>query len=98
MHLLKVLIKYSVLQVFNVDCKHSCETLFKFINTWHASIYFQIAPKIKERMMKEGTMMITYQPLRGLPNFFRLVLQNSGLNQKDMDFFIKEFERLGRDL
>jgi glutamate decarboxylase len=57
-----------------------------------------VAPKIKERMMKEGTMMITYQPVNDLPNFFRLVLQNSSLTKSDMDYFINEIERLGSDL
>nr|CAD7449099.1 unnamed protein product [Timema bartmani] len=58
----------------------------------------KIAPLIKERMIKSGSMMVTYQPLKTLPNFFRLVLQNSGLSHTDMDFFIDEFERLGKDL
>lgn len=57
-----------------------------------------VAPKIKERMMKEGNMMITYQPLRSKPNFFRLVLQNSALNRDDMLHFIDEIERLGCSL
>lgn len=58
----------------------------------------KVAPKIKERMMKLGNMMITYQPIRNKPNFFRLVLQNSALNEDDMLHFIDEIERLGRDL
>lgn len=58
----------------------------------------RVAPKIKERMMKEGTMMITYQPLRSKPNFFRFVLQNSALDKGDMDHIIREIERLGADL
>lgn len=58
----------------------------------------KVAPKIKERMMKTGSMMITYQPLHALPNFFRLVLQNSALNHSDMDYFVEEIERLGQDL
>lgn len=58
----------------------------------------KVAPKIKERMMKSGSMMITYQPIHDLPNFFRLVLQNSGLDHSDMDYFIEEIENLGRDL
>lgn len=57
-----------------------------------------VAPKIKERMMKEGTMMMTYQPLREKPNFFRLVLQNSALNKEDMLHIVDEIERLGCDL
>lgn len=58
----------------------------------------KIAPKIKERMMKEGNMMITYQPLRTKPNFFRLVLQNSSLTRDDMLHLIDEIERLGCNL
>ncbi|XP_055372093.1 cysteine sulfinic acid decarboxylase [Condylostylus longicornis] len=58
----------------------------------------KIAPKIKESMMKEGTMMVTYQSIKGIPNFFRLVLQNSVLNESDMLHFINEIDRLGKDL
>lgn len=58
----------------------------------------KVAPQIKERMMKEGSMMITYQPLKSKPNFFRLVLQDSSLNQNDMVHFIKLIERYGEEL
>ncbi|XP_031829973.1 glutamate decarboxylase-like protein black isoform X2 [Nomia melanderi] len=57
-----------------------------------------IGPVVKERMVKKGSMLITYQPLRELPNFFRLVLQNSGLTKADMRFFAEEIERLASDL
>ncbi|KAK6175385.1 hypothetical protein SNE40_013860 [Patella caerulea] len=58
----------------------------------------KIAPKVKEGMIRDGTMMITYQPQKDLSNFFRLVLQNSATTYEDMDFFINEIERLGKDL
>lgn len=58
----------------------------------------KIGPVVKERMVKSGSMLITYQPLRELPNFFRLVLQNSGLTEADMRFFAEEIERLADDL
>lgn len=58
----------------------------------------KIAPMIKERMVRAGTMLITYQTLRDMPNFFRLVLQNSGLTEADMKFFVEEIERLAVDL
>lgn len=67
-------------------------------NNEYTELINKVAPKIKERMMKEGNMMITYQPLRAKPNFFRLVLQNSALNKDDMLHFIDEIERLGSDL
>lgn len=57
-----------------------------------------IAPKIKEGMIKKGSMMITYQPLRKIPNFFRLVLQNSSLTKDDMKYFLDEIESLGCNL
>jgi len=59
---------------------------------------FQVAPKLKERMMKSGSLMVSYQPLRGLPNFFRLVIPSSGTTQEDVNFLVSEFERLGCDL
>ncbi|XP_063995944.1 cysteine sulfinic acid decarboxylase [Diachasmimorpha longicaudata] len=58
----------------------------------------RIAPIIKERMVKKGSMLVTYQPLHGLPNFFRLVLQSSGLTEGDMRYFVEEFETLAEDL
>lgn len=67
-------------------------------NQEYMKLLHKVAPKIKERMMKEGNMMITYQPLGNHPNLFRLVLQNSALNEDDMIHFIDEIERLGRDL
>lgn len=70
---------------------------FKDLESRESALH-KVAPKIKERMMRDGSMMITYQPLKKLPNFFRLVLQNSGLKHSDMDYFISEIEKLGADL
>lgn len=58
----------------------------------------KVAPQIKERMMKEGSMMITYQPLKSKPNFFRLVLQDSSLSKNDMMHFIELIEEYGEQL
>lgn len=58
----------------------------------------KVAPKIKERMMKEGSLMMTYQPLRARPNFFRFVLQNSSLDRSDMEYVLNKVEELGADL
>jgi len=58
----------------------------------------KVAPQIKERMMKAGTMMVTYQPLRNYPNFFRIVIQSSEVQKEDIDFFLDEIEKLGKDL
>ncbi|KAK0098454.1 hypothetical protein PV326_008217 [Microctonus aethiopoides] len=52
----------------------------------------------EERMVKKGSMLVTYQPIRGQPNFFRLVIQNSSLTEADMKYFVNEFEVLSEDL
>jgi len=54
-----------------------------------------VAPSIKAMMMEKGTMMVGYQPLGNLPNFFRIVLTNPCLSTKDVDFFLDETTRLG---
>uniref|UniRef100_A0A671X742 Cysteine sulfinic acid decarboxylase n=1 Tax=Sparus aurata TaxID=8175 RepID=A0A671X742_SPAAU len=58
----------------------------------------KVAPVIKERMMKQGTMMVGYQPLGNKVNFFRVIAFSPLLSKKDMDFFLDEIERLGNDL
>lgn len=49
-------------------------------------------------MMKQGTMMVGYQPLGNKVNFFRVIVFSPLVSQKDMDFFLDEIERLGNDL
>ncbi|KAK2577308.1 hypothetical protein KPH14_003439 [Odynerus spinipes] len=63
-----------------------------------SDLLHKVAPIVKERMVRKGSMLVTYQSLRNLPNFFRFVLQNSGLTEADMRFFVDEIERLASDL
>ncbi|XP_011903516.1 PREDICTED: cysteine sulfinic acid decarboxylase isoform X5 [Cercocebus atys] len=58
----------------------------------------KVAPMLKERMVKEGSMMIGYQPHGTRGNFFRVVVANPALTCADMDFLLNELERLGQDL
>uniref|UniRef100_A0A3B4WPE6 Cysteine sulfinic acid decarboxylase n=1 Tax=Seriola lalandi dorsalis TaxID=1841481 RepID=A0A3B4WPE6_SERLL len=58
----------------------------------------KVAPVIKERMMKQGTMMVGYQPLGNRVNFFRVIVFSPLVSQRDLDFFLNEIERLGNDL
>lgn len=39
--------------------------------------------------------MINYQPLRDKPNFFRFVIQNSGVEIQDIHYVFDELENLG---
>ncbi|KAG8139221.1 hypothetical protein E2320_001991 [Naja naja] len=58
----------------------------------------QVAPIIKERMMKKGSMMLGYQPHHGKVNFFRQVIISPQVIREDMDFLLDEIDSLGKDL
>ena len=49
-------------------------------------------------MMKAGSMMVSYQPLGELPNFFRSIISNQACAEEDVDFMLEELDRLGIDL
>ncbi|KAI1289556.1 Glutamate decarboxylase [Halotydeus destructor] len=58
----------------------------------------KVTAQLKARMMDAGTLMISYQPLGDIPNFFRNIVSNAGVQEKDMDFIVTELDRLGHDL
>ena len=57
-----------------------------------------IAPKVKERMTLEGSMLVGYQPIGKLPNFFRMVVINDKTTYEDMQHVVDTIEKLGEDL
>lgn len=48
--------------------------------------------------MQAGTMMVGYQPLNDLPNFFRNIISSAAVTEGDIDFLLTEMDRLGHDL
>ncbi|XP_055339617.1 cysteine sulfinic acid decarboxylase-like [Paramacrobiotus metropolitanus] len=61
----------------------------------------KVAPRLKQRMMEQGTLFIGYQPHenRKLPNFFRMVIHcNPPATKDSMKFVVDEIDRLGSDL
>ncbi|XP_072261860.1 cysteine sulfinic acid decarboxylase isoform X2 [Pyxicephalus adspersus] len=58
----------------------------------------KVAPIIKERMMKKGSMMVGYQPLGNRVNFFRQIVVNPEVTKEDLNFFLDEIEQLAEDL
>ncbi|CAH2224783.1 sterol O-acyltransferase 2 [Pelobates cultripes] len=58
----------------------------------------KVAPVLKERMIKKGSMMIGYQPHENHVNFFRQIVVNPESTKEDLDFFLNEIERLGENL
>ncbi|XP_037954772.1 glutamate decarboxylase 1-like [Teleopsis dalmanni] len=66
---------------------------------WKECLY-TVAPKIKERMIRQGTLMVGYSPLayRDIGNFFRMVFTSFPiLDEKELDFILDEIERLGEE-
>ncbi|XP_072105763.1 cysteine sulfinic acid decarboxylase isoform X2 [Mobula birostris] len=57
----------------------------------------KVAPFIKEQMVKQGTVMVGYQPHGNNVNFFRQVLVSPRVSLDDLDFFMNEIQRLGSD-
>lgn len=49
-------------------------------------------------MTERGTMLVGYQPVDQLPNFFRMIVINDEIDHSDMEFVVNEIEQLGQDL
>ncbi|NXX48196.1 CSAD decarboxylase, partial [Tricholaema leucomelas] len=58
----------------------------------------KVAPVLKERMMKAGSMLLSYQPHGTKVNFFRQIVTSPAVTKADLDFLLDELERLGGDL
>ena len=58
----------------------------------------KVAPRIKERMMTSGTMMVGYQRLDHHPNFFRAIISNPATTKEDILVMIDEIHELGHDV
>ncbi|XP_070767346.1 acidic amino acid decarboxylase GADL1-like [Enoplosus armatus] len=57
-----------------------------------------VAPVVKERMMKKGSMMVGYQVHGDKANFFRMIIISPQASRQDMDFVLDEIHNLGKDL
>ncbi|XP_037072231.1 cysteine sulfinic acid decarboxylase-like [Pollicipes pollicipes] len=61
----------------------------------------QVAPRVKEAMVRRGSLMVGYQPLphKQLVNFFRLVFTGvPEMGPAEVDYMLDEIDSLGRDL
>ena len=57
----------------------------------------RVAPYIKGKMQMSGTIMVGYQPLRNLPNFFRMIFTSSNVTRNDVDFLLNEIQKYGNE-
>uniref|UniRef100_A0A8B9KGZ0 Cysteine sulfinic acid decarboxylase n=1 Tax=Astyanax mexicanus TaxID=7994 RepID=A0A8B9KGZ0_ASTMX len=104
---LNVVLKYIKIHVFDSPQPQFVNVCFWFIppslrgkenSADYQDKLAKVAPLIKERMVKKGSMMVGYQPLDSRVNFFRMVILSPQLTHSDLDFFLNETERLGEDL
>lgn len=56
----------------------------------------RLAPRIKDGMQREGSAMLGYQPLGGLPNFFRLLVMSPDVRVEDLETTLEIIDRIGR--
>ncbi|XP_059622527.1 cysteine sulfinic acid decarboxylase [Phlebotomus argentipes] len=67
---------------------------------WWKNLY-KVAPLIKEKMVKAGSMMVGFTPLlhKGIGNFFRMVITcQPSFSRNDIDQFIIQIEQFGNSL
>lgn len=57
-----------------------------------------VAPAIKAKMQKSGSMLVAYQPVESKVNFFRMIIINPNVTHEDMEFVLDEIEKLGQNL
>jgi len=56
-----------------------------------------VAPAIKAEMQRTGGALVGFQSLRGLPNFFRLVLPNAwSVTYEDVNHILRTFDAAGK--
>ncbi|XP_026316462.1 glutamate decarboxylase isoform X2 [Hyposmocoma kahamanoa] len=58
----------------------------------------KVCAVLKGRMMQAGTIMVGYQPDDRRPNFFRNIISSAAVTERDVDFLLAEFDRLGHDI
>ena len=63
-----------------------------------ASRLTKVAPLIKARMVEQGSVMMTYQSVKHLPNFFRMTLTTPTTTEQDNNWLLEEIESLGSDI
>ena len=61
--------------------------------------YLQVAPAVKDAMQRKGDAMIGFQPLKGLPNFFRIVFPSAwGITCEDLNELLDRIDQYGTQL
>lgn len=93
-----ILIKYKRIQSYLFDLNFYFQCLTQLLIKHY--FYLQVAPVIKERMQRKGSLMIGYQPLsnKNFVNFFRIIIISSRLRDEHLEHVLDEIDSLGKDL
>ena len=49
-------------------------------------------------MVRKGSLMVGYQPQGKIPNSFRNVVSNPGVNKEDIEFLVNEIDNLEKKI
>ena len=61
--------------------------------------WLQVAPAVKDIMQQKGDAMIAFQPLKSLPNFFRIVFPSAwGITCQDLNELLNRMDQYGTQL
>lgn len=55
-----------------------------------------LAPRIKDRLQREGSALLGFQPLGALPNFFRLLIMSPDVTEQDLLDTLDIIDRFGQ--
>ena len=66
-----------------------------FLIIYNFFVNLQGYGKTKSIMIDDGTLIVSYEPLAELPNFFRSIISNVASREEDVYFMLSEVERLG---
>lgn len=78
---------------------HNCNQVCSVLCCDEGDAWLQVAPRIKDAMQQAGDAMIGFQPLQGLPNFFRIVFPSAWtVTTADLDALMTRIEAFGNKL
>jgi glutamate decarboxylase len=57
-----------------------------------------LTARMKQRMLEDGEMMISYQTNKWLPNFFRMIIVNPKVTHEHLDYVVSYLQDIGKEL
>lgn len=61
-------------------------------------VLHSLTARMKQRMLEDGEMMISYQTNKWLPNFFRMIIVNPKVTHTHLDYVVSYLQDIGKEL